>query len=163
MTFTYDQLHSTQGHRLTRSLFKETCKPGDVPIMTLGRKPKEGLVQLAPIFLELVTDDPSEYELGLAVLGSYAHWKLIAEATWMVPYLQEWRMETDVRRKSGAFRRLHTEAIGGGRAAFTAAKYLIEEPWKDKRNPKAKAEVQKSSTKAASGYDEDMIRLKDHM
>lgn len=161
--FEYEQLHSNQGHRLTRSLFKETAKAYDEPIMTLARQPKEGLVQLAPIFIEMVTDDPSEYEFALHVFGNFAHWKLISESTWMQPYLEEWRMEADVRRKSSAFRRICSEAKDGGRSSYQAAKYLVEEPWKDKRNPKTKETHQASNEKAVAGIKDDVLRMKDFL
>lgn len=161
--FSHEQLHSTQGHRLTRSLFKETAKGADQPVMTLARYPKDDLVQLAPIFIEYVTEDPSEYEFALHVFGNFAHWKLIAESTWMQPYLEEWRMETDVRRKSSSFRRVYEEATSDGRSAYQAAKYLIEEPWKDKRNPKTQKAHQASNTKAAEGIKDDVLRMKDFM
>ncbi len=161
--FTHDQLHSTQGHRLTRSLFKETCKPGDEPIMTLSRNPKDDLVQLAPIFLEYVTLDPSEYEFAVHVFGSFSHWKIIAESTWMRPYIEEWRMEADVRRKSIAFRQIADEAQGKGRSSYSAAKFLIEEPWKDKRKKAVKETAEKTSTKASEGVQEDVLRLREYM
>lgn len=161
--FDHEQLHSTQGHRLTRALFKETCRPADTPIMTLSRNPKEGLVQLAPLFVELVTDDPSEYVFAETVFGTYAHWKLIADAAWMEPYLEEWRLECDVRRKSAAFRGLYKDVLEGGRSATTSAKYLIEENWKDKRKPKVKEAAEKSTAKASETVSEDFLRLREHL
>lgn len=161
--FTHEQLHSAQGHRLTRSLFKETCKPGDVPIMTLSRNPKDNLVSLQPIYIERTTLDPTEYEFAEFVFGSYAHWKIIADATWMQPYIEEWRMEADVRRKSIAFQGVVAEVQGAGRSSFSAAKFLIEEPWKDKRRPAVKEASTKTSKKASEGVQEDILRLRKHI
>jgi hypothetical protein len=159
MLFTHEQLYSAQGHRLTRSLFKETAKAGDTPIMSLGRFPKADVVQLFPIYLELAADDPSEYEFAIHVFGTYGQWQLIADSAWMKPYIEEWRQEADVRRKSTAFRRIHEEVTAGERSAYTAAKYLIEEPWKDKRNPKTKEISQTTSTQAAEGVKDDVLRM----
>ena len=50
-----------------------------------------------------------------------------------------------------------------GRSAFTAAKYLIEEPWKDKRNPKVKEQNKKTTEAAKSVFSEDLERLQEFM
>ena len=159
--FDKDQLYSAQGHKLTRSLFVETAVAGDTPIMTLSVHEKEGYTNLRTIFIELVSDDPSEYTFAEAVFGDYAHWNNITKASWMKPYLDEWRMCADVKRKAMGFDAAVREIKGKGRSAFAAAKFLIEEPWKDKRNPKTKEAVKKSTKTAASEVDKDVARLKD--
>lgn len=160
---TDEQLYSSSGIRKTRSLFKEFCRPGEDPCLSVSRQEKEGLIRLAPLFIDMVTADPSEYEFAEYVFGSYAHWKLIADAAWMQPYLQEWRMEADVRRKSLAFRTIVTDAQSANRTATTSAKFLIEERWKPQRKKSVKETTEKTSEKAAEGFSEDFIRLRDHL
>lgn len=160
--FTYEQLHSSLNHRMSKSLFQETCPPGVTPLMTLGRAPKGDLVVLRDIFIELVTEDPSEYTFAEYVFGDYAYWEKITQAKFIQPYLKEWRLVTDVKRKSKAFKSVIDEVEKGGRSSFTAAKFLIDEPWKDKRNPKAKEESRKTTEQAASPYKDDVERLREN-
>lgn len=163
MLFTYEQLHSTQNHRLTKALFFETASDTSSAIMTLSRKPKRGLVCLRDLFLELTVDDPSEYEFAEHVFGDYAHWKLISDTAWMKPYLEEWRMVADVKRKSKAFKSVVREVDEGGRNSYTAAKYLIEEPWKDKRRKGVKEQVEATKERASSAVASDFERIKEMM
>lgn len=158
------QLHSSQGHRLTRSLFRESCRQGDVPIMSIGRHPQPDLVHLPPIFLELTVDDPSEFTFAEYVFGSYAHWQQIVESTWMQPFIEEWRMEADVKRKSNAFKQIYKEATNpAGKSSYSAAKYLIEEPWVDKREKRNKERNKKSTLAASKEIRADVARLQDFM
>lgn len=160
--FTFEQLHSTLNHRKTKALFLETCGPDHEPIMTLGRKEKKGLVCLRDLFVEHVARDPSEFEFGEYVFGDYAFWHNLSQATWMRPYLEEWRMVADVKRKSLAFNTLVNEAENDGRNAYGAAKFLIEEPWKKDKTKKAQETKRKTTETAADEYKEDAIRLKDY-
>lgn len=162
--FKPEQLHSSQGHRLTRSLFFETKRGDDKPIMSLGRLEREGLVHLPPIYLELTVDDPSEYTFAEYVFGSYAHWKQIAESYWMQSFIDEWRLEADVKRKSDAFRQIYKEATDDkGKSSYSAAKYLIEEPWVDKREKRNKERNKKSTLAASKEIRADVARLQDFM
>lgn len=159
--FSYEQLHSTLNHRKTKALFAETCNPDQEPIMTLGRNEKKGLVVLRDYFIDLVATDPSEYTFAETVFGDYAFWDNLSQATWIQPYLAEWRMVADVKRKSLAFSQLLTEVQSQGRNAYGAAKYLVEEPWKKGRP--AKKVSKETSTKAAEGFSDDVARLRDYM
>lgn len=161
--FSYEQLHSVLNHRKTKALFYETCKPDDEPLMTLGRRPRGDLLVLRDLFIELVSQDPTEYEFADHVFGDFAFWKNITEASWMQPHLEEWRMVADVKRKSFAFGTIVEDAQSPSRTATTSAKFLIEEKWRDKRNPKTKAAAKASTEAAAQGYSEDVARLKDYM
>jgi hypothetical protein len=135
-----DILYSSQGHKRTRALFWETALPDDHPVMTLNRK--EGYIAIRPLFIELVVDDPSEAIFAETVFGDVAFWENITKAKWMAPYLREWRMICDVKRKSYAFQAVVKEVKEGGRSSFTAAKYLIEEPWnKDKKTKTTTAKI----------------------
>jgi len=134
----------------------------DPPLMRLGRDNGE-LPSLRELFILLVTDDPTEVEFAEHVFGDYAFWDNITSCKWMESYLKEWRLITDARRKTKAFKAILSEIEGDGRSAFTAAKFIIEEPWKDKRNPKVKDEVNQSTARAAKDIDSDIVRMKEFM
>ena len=161
--FTYEELHSTLNHRKTKALFSETCTPDQTPIMTLGRRPKDGLVVLRDFFIEYTTLDPTEYDFAVEVFGDYAFWENLSQATWIQPHLEEWRMVADVRRKSIAFGTLLRDVQEGKPSAPSSAKFLIEEGWKNKRKKEVREKSQKTTETAASFYNEDVRRMKDFM
>ena len=101
--------------------------------MTLGRKPKGDLVVLRDIFIELVSEDPTEYDFAMHVFGDFAFWDNLSKATWIKPHLEEWRMVADVRRKSLEFGTIVRDAQSSSRTATTSSKFLIEERWKPQR------------------------------
>lgn len=154
-------LFTSSGQRRTRALFRETCMAKDKPVAALGKQPGD-LLPMRELFIALVTNDPSEVTFAEEVFGDYAHWKMIADATWMEEVITEWRLIADARRKSNAFQSILAEAQAG-KSKFTAAKYLIEEPWKDKRNPKTKKQVEESTKLARDTISSDISRLKDYM
>lgn len=159
--FSYEQLHSSLNHRLTKALFVETCSPEHQPLMTLGRREKKGLFCLRDIFIPMVAEDPSEYKFAEYVFGDYAFWDNLTKSTWMKPYLEEWRMVAATKRKSMAFEAL-AEEVKGGKNSYGAARFLIEEPWKDKRTKKEQEASRKSTEEAhKTVFREDAERLKE--
>lgn len=155
-----DQLWNSNGVPKTRSLFSETCIQGDVPLMTLNGG-RADLPCLRDFYVPLVAADPSEYTFAEAVFGDVRFWLALKKVKWIQSYLDEWNQMADIKRKSDAFVAMIDEIKSNGRSRFTAAKYLIEEPWKDKRNPEVKAKSKESTEKAAEFWEEDIERLKE--
>lgn len=156
-----EDLYTSSGQRRTRALFKETCSAQDTPVAALGKR-TDGLIPMRDLFIEFCVYDPSEAEFAELVFGDYSHWALIKDTPWIAPYLDEWRMITDVKRKSIAFKSILKEAQEG-RSPLAAAKYLIEEGWKDKRNTKTRKQNRESTEKAVDSVSSDIARLKDYM
>lgn len=159
--FSDDVLINAQGTRLTRALFKEVAQEGDKPVFTLSRNDSEGYINIRNIFIDLVAEDPTEYVFAEAVFGDFAHWDKIANSTWMKEPLKEWRQVADVKRKELAFKVIIQEAKGGKSSSFAAAKYLIDEPWKDKRSPVKRKASKDSTSKASAAVSQDLQSLKD--
>lgn len=159
MMFTKDQLWSSTGNPRTRSLFSETKKPGDEPIMTLNGGNKS-LPCLRELYVPLVAEDPSEATFAETVFGDIRYWTKLREADFMESYLKEWNMIADIKRKQKAFEAIMDEVKSKGRSAFSAAKFLLDEPWKpnDKETKEAK---RKSTEEAYNPFKEDVERLKD--
>ena len=155
-----DQIYTDQNRPKTLCLIVELCKYTDSPLFTI-RDEKEGYVSLQKLFIDHVTDDPSEVDFAEVVFGDVLFWMNMRDNKQIKPFVEDWRAICDAKRKSKAFKSIISEVEGGGRSAFTAAKFLIEEPWKDKRNPKDKQESEDSSTKAFSGYADDIKKLKE--
>lgn len=158
-----EQLYTPGGVRLSRALFKEMNDGSSDPFFTLGRS-KDGLPSLRSIFIPMVVEDPTELEFAEYVFGDYSFWVHLTKCRWMEPHLEEWRMIADTKRKVNAFKSIAKEAQGNhDRSALSAARYLIEEPWKDKRSPKTKKAVKGSADKASAAVQNDVVRLKDFM
>lgn len=160
--FPKEMLLGSGGHMKTRSLFFETCLPTDEPFLSLKPQKDNAAPSLRDIFITLVVDDPSEATFAETVFGDIRFWENLCNCRWMEPHLKEWRRIADAKRKSKAFKSIIKEIEEGGRSSFTAAKYLIEEPWKDKRKSEVKKEVQETADMGYSMVREDFNRIKDH-
>lgn len=156
--FSKEQLWASNGQARTNSLFSETARPGDTPIMSLNGG-REDLPCLRDLYVPLVANDPSEVSFAEAVFGEVRYWLRLRQAVFMPKYLEEWETLADTKRKQLAFEAILKEIREGGRSSFTAAKYLIEEPWKDKRSPEVKERNKKTTSDAASFFKEDIERL----
>ena len=156
--FTEEQLWAGNGVARTNSLFSETARQGDTPIMSLNGNNKT-LICLRDLYVPLVAEDPSEVTFAEYVFGDLRYWMKLKSAVFMPKYLEEWGQLADVKRKQKAFAAIVKEIEEGGRSSFTAAKYLIEEPWKDKRNLEVKERNKKSTSDAVSYFKEDIERL----
>lgn len=161
--FPKEMMFGSAGHMKTRSLFYETCLPTDEPFLSLKPQKDNMAPSLRDLFIELVTDDPSEATFAEAIFGDIRFWDNLCVCKWMEPHLVEWRRIADAKRKSKAFKVILSEIEEGGRSAFTAAKYLIEEPWKDKRKAKVKEEVSQSATDGYNMIKDDVARIKEHL
>ena len=157
---TRDQIFTAQNKPKTLSLIKELCKQGDEPLFTV-RDEKEGYISLQKLYIDLTVEDPSESDFADAVFGDFLYWTMLRDTPKFTPFVEEWRQIADAKRKSIAFKAIVEEVKTKGKASFSAARFLIDEPWKDKRNPKVKADSKKSTEQAANPYKEDMDRLRE--
>lgn len=163
-----------QGVIRTKSLFYELCydnpehaiftlKEHDI-VLPNGRP----AVALSQKFIDLCTTDPTEYEFAMHMFGSWEVWEKISTSANVQKHVEKWRKEATIRRKAMAFQSVVSEVTEGGKSAFTAAKYLIEEPWavKDGRTKdgrKARADARETAQEAfeRAGVHEDLKRLKE--
>lgn len=157
--FTEEILYTANGIRRTRSLFKEFAVSGDMPVFTLRRA--EGYVRIKDLYIKFCVSDPSEADFAETVFGDVSFWKNIAKCDWIQEDLREWRETAEVKRKSKAFKAIIKEVESKGRASFSASKFLIEEPWKDKRDPKTKTQNKKTTSKASVQVRSDIQRLQE--
>lgn len=108
--------------------------------------------------------DPTEYEMAIALLGSWKHWKLLSEATWFKPLLAEWRRELRVKFESDRYQEMIEVAENGKGTpqGLQATKWLAER-YSDPQNPK-RGRPSKAEKKAAlkQEQEEDTL-LKEEM
>lgn len=160
---TRDQIWTPQNRIIFNSLILELrVGPHDFPAIFTVRGEKEGLISLRNLFVKYVVDDPTEMDFAEAVFGDTAYWLLARETKAIEPYLEEWRKEADVLRKRKAFKSIIKEVDEGGRSAFSAAKMLIEEPWKG-RSAKTRKQVKETTQEAfeKESYSQDFKRLQE--
>ncbi len=157
--FPDEVLYASNGLRRTRALFREVSVEGDNPVFTLAKSP--GYIKIKDLYIKFCVDDPTEATFALTVFGDIAFWENIAKSPWIETHLEEWRRTCEVMRKAKAFEAIIHEVNNGGRSSFSAAKFLIEEPWKDKRNPKTKTKAKESTEKAYGTLKDDVKNLKD--
>lgn len=142
--FDREQLYSPTGKILTKSLFSEF---GTGPNTILSLRDTGKFPSLKNLYVNLCTDDPSEYTFATTVFGNVQFWETLKQVTWMEEALEEWRHEAAIKRKSEAFKSIIKEVKEDGRNAYQAAKYIIDEPWTGKT--KASREASRKSTAEA--------------
>lgn len=159
---TRDQIYTANNKpRILCHIMELRQRYEEEPIFTI-RDEKEGLISLKKLFVSHSVDDPTEASFAEAVFGNVGFWLEVRDIPLLKKHVDQWRIEADIIRKSKAFKTLYNEVVTDGRAALTAAKYLIEEPWK---TGKAKAASKKTTEAAAkeayNEYSEDFERLKE--
>ena len=156
--FTRDILTDHSGSYRTQSLFLETNQSRLKPIITLKEVDweykGEVLPSLRKIYMEIA--DPEEYEVAIAVLGSWEHWLRLLDNKQVMKYIQQYRDELEIKIRSGAVKSLIQTAHFEGSKGTTAAKYIAEKGW-DKRKAGAptKQEVHRE-LKIQTGISEDI-------
>jgi len=111
-------------------------------------------------------DDPSEVTFAEEVFGDLFFWQSLTEASFFKKHIEEWRLLASTVRKKEAFKAIINEVKTNGKSSFTAAKYLIEEPWKTgnamerKRNKKLIADSAEAAF-SDSTIQSDLKRLKE--
>ena len=158
-----DQLYTANNGIRILCLIKELCKPTDTPIFTL-RDEKKGLESLRTLFVSYTVADPTEATFAEVVFNDVGYWLKAREIPKIKVNLDEWRQEADVKRKAIAFKSIIDEVTTQGKSAFSAAKFLIDEPFKDKPKGSEAAKKSKASTDTAKGiYKDDLDNLQEFL
>lgn len=159
------QFKNNSGKWLTKALFFEFT-PAHRPhaVFTLKEEDHEfngkEYISLKTCFLSC--DDPTEYEFANKFLGGWAHWKELQTVNDLMPHIEEWREERDVRLRSKGVNKLIKLAEEEG--GYQAAKWLADRGWdENKRGRPTKAEVKKEAKQQAEvrsivGSDLERIR-----
>lgn len=142
-------------------------------IFTLKNKPIEcqgvTLYSFHNLYMQYCVTDPTEVSFVDAVFdGNFTYFQRIHDNSSVRGYLEEYRMEAAIRRKSAAFKTIVAEASSDSKGATAAAKYIIDEPWatKDARTTdgrKKRAEARETAAQAFedASIQEDIKRLRE--
>ncbi len=125
--FTTKDLYNSRNNMLLREIFSEFNPSA---MLTYSKIGKDGKINLFNLYMAHSVDDPSEVTFAEEVFGDLYFWQCLSEAAWFKPHVEEWRHLAAIKRKQAAFKSILKEVKTNGRSAFSAAKYLIEEPWK---------------------------------
>jgi hypothetical protein len=161
------KMRDTRNKMRTRSLFKEmrpsnskypayfTLKDQDTP---------EGHISMRRKYLEIA--DPTEYAVGVSLLGDFKHWQALCELSWFKAHVDRWRIELQTKLESQAvsvLKEVSSDKNASGRVQ--AAKLLVERPWERKdslRGRPSKVELEgykKQAIQDSDEVDEDYARI----
>lgn len=157
--FSKEQLYTSTNRRMSQGLFKETCIKQDNVIATLMSF-DERWPRLIDQYVFYCAEDPTEYKFAIAVFGNWEFWTNIRDKDWFQPYYSQFKEEAEVKRKSIAFKAVIDEVEKGGASGVNAAKFLIQEPWKEPTR-ETKAQKVKTTQRAKAEYSDDLKRLRE--
>ena len=160
----HDQMYNASGTASFAPLIVELCsnrieRDREKAVFTT-RYQREGYISLRKLFVEYVSQDPSEASFAEALFGEVGYWMKVSKHKEIANILPEWREEADIVRKSKAFKAMTKEIEDNGKSAFSAAKYLIEEPWRG-RSRAARQKVDSTTKRASVAISDDTKRLKE--
>jgi len=148
-----DRLKDTIGNFRTLSLFYETNITENEAIFTLKDEDYtvNGKTYMSMKQLYLSFDDPTEWEFVQSVLGNWRHWQKLLGNKRIREYIDQWRMELEIKLRSNAVKQMvkHSKNRDG------AAKWLAEGSWKGKRGRPSKDEVEREK-KIQAGIEQDL-------
>lgn len=164
---------ATNNNFRLRKLFYETCNDGTA-IYTLKDRDlvKGDKTYLSLYRLYMETEDLTEYEFATQYLDSWAHWQVLIQCTWFIPYVNRWREELDLKTKAAALKMIQKEAKDkNSKNLFQANKVLIDRSWENKsskmvtpRGRPSKEEVQGELLRQVEEerrVDEDLERIQE--
>lgn len=143
--FTRDQLYSTNNRKQLRLWFIEYQDRSPVtPVLNLSYEDGyKGTKSLKDIYMQFCVEDPTETAFADYMFGDVSFWLEVRDEPWIKDTLSLYRREADTRRKAMAFKSIIKEVKTGSRSAFTAAKFLIDEPWLQGASVSEKKEIAK--------------------
>ena len=137
----------------TLSLFLETNTTDLEPLFTLKDDDyrKEGKLYKSMKRIYLSYNDPTEWDFVQDVLGNWRHWERLCNNKIIRSYIDQWRLELEIKLRSQGVRNLY-EASG---KKADAAKWFAEGAWKGKRGRPSKDEVEREK-RVQAGIEQDL-------
>ena len=95
---------------------------------------------------------------GKEAVAALFFWQNLTESVFFRKHAEEWRFLAATKRKQLAFKAIVEEVKNNGKSSFTAAKYLIEEPWKTGNAMERKRNKKMVSDSADIAFNESTIQ-----
>jgi hypothetical protein len=134
-------LSGTGRKHKTLSIFFETNpKEADEPApYYLGETDVPGKVSVRKIYMDKA--DLTEHDFAMELLGSWAHWEELKDATWFIPYLEKYRAELSSKLRSDAIKRYAQAAKNGEPGAL---KWFADKGWEKGEEKRGKGRPSKA-------------------
>lgn len=161
MLINKEKMLDTMGRPLTQSLFLELGY-SDSALYTLKDNDFDYNGKLLPSIKRLYLEcgDPTEYDFATIHLLGWGHWQRICENKAIRRYIDEWRIELEVKLRSGAVKSALAQAASG---SFQASKWVADRGWDTRGAGRpSKADVERE-LKVQSGiqdeFSADILRM----
>lgn len=119
-----NKFRNASNMRLTKALFYETDTGDKSSVLyTLKDVDHKGYPSLYRLYME--TDDLLEFTFANIYLDGHDHWEILIRSDWFKPYVDRWRKELELRKKSQALRNVEAIAASGSKESFQANKFLL--------------------------------------
>lgn len=148
------------GKLITQSLFLENGYNEEFAVYTMTDEDKvykgKTYPSLRKLYLECM--DPTEYSFATKYLWGWEHWERIVANNLMTSLVENWRVELEVKLRSLAVRSI----VLASPESYSAAKWIADGSWKQKRGRPSKAELAKEKKireRAAASVDDDSDRI----
>lgn len=154
-------LTDSSGKPLTQGLFLEIGY-SDTAIYTLKDDDHEYNGRHLPSIkkLYLLMEDTTEYEFANKFFLGWNHWQRICNNKVLRKYVDEWRVELDLKLRARAAKLMIEQADSG---SYQAVKWLADRGWDIKKSGRPTKEdiesEKKAVAKAESEYSSDVLRL----
>lgn len=125
--------------------------------------------QVYPSLHKLYVDfgDPTEYYFANQYCLNLAHWREVYSHPLILPYVERWREELELKIKADALRSIVAASKGENKDAIQAARYLLQQEWFKHGNvaqngrgrPKTKSAAQDAPLRDEKTVSEDFKRI----
>lgn len=156
-----EKMLDTMGRPLTQSLFLELGY-SDAALYTLKDNDFEYNTRKLPSIKRLYLEcaDPTEYEFATTYLLGWNHWQRICENKAIKRYIDEWRIELEVKLRSAGVKAAIAQAASG---SFQASKWVADRGWDTRGAGRpSKADVERETKVQAAiseEYSADILRM----
>lgn len=126
----FESFKDTQGRFRTKSLFIETPHDSYPAFFTTKSYDftKGGVTYFSLYKKYIEIADPTEYQVGIKLFGSWEHWQVITKSKWFTDLITPWRLELQVMMESSRYHEMkgHIANDPGSPSAIQASKWLAE-------------------------------------
>lgn len=153
------------GNFYTQKLFLELGYDADVAVYTLKEYDYEYEGKTYPSIkrLYLQMEDVTEYNFANEYFFSWNHWQRISNNQVIKKYIDEWRLELDLKLSAAAIKNIID--MSSEERGFQPAKYVAERGWN--KNPVGRPKKDTSELDAKTNerlneiYSDDVARLRE--
>jgi hypothetical protein len=157
---TNDPFKDSSGRTRTSSLFIEHEVEGYTPLWTIHpvARTVDGVLyqSLKAIYFSYDHIPGFEYDFAMATFKSWETWVRITNNSRIRNIIAEWREELDVKLKADAIRAMVEASKGTSAAATTAAKYLADKGYSQRKAGRPSKEEITRETRIAAGISKEL-------